>query len=72
MYPSKKTECLRYKGGCGVRNVGVLWRWKEQLCYFILFYGFMVKQKLYLQAEPRVCEQPVFTAQQDYINYSYL
>ena len=34
----------------------------------------MVQQKLYLQAEPRVCEQPVhvFTAQQNYINYSYL
>ena len=29
-------------------------------------------KKLYLQAEPRVCEQPVFTAQQNYINYSYL
>ena len=24
---------------------------------FILFYGFMVQQKIYLQAEKRVCEQ---------------
>ena len=39
---------------------------------FYLFYGFMIQQKIYLQAEPRVCEQPVFTAQQNYINYSYL
>ena len=30
----------------------------------------MVQQKLYLQAEPKVCEQPVFTAQQNYINYT--
>ena len=36
--------------------------------FLFLFYGFMVQQKLYLQAEPRVCEQPVFTAQQNYIH----
>ena len=33
--------------------------------YFLWLYG--TAKKLYLQAEPRVCEQPVFTAQQNYI-----
>ena len=49
--------------------------WAFLLLLFYLFYFMALwysKKKLYLQAEPRVCEQPVFTAQQNYINYSYL
>ena len=30
----------------------------------------MVQQKLKLQAEPKLCEQPVFTALHNYINYT--
>ena len=45
---------------------------KVSIYLFIYFMALWYSKKLYLQAKPRVCEQPVFTAQQNYINYSYL
>ena len=45
----------------------------ECMCVCVLFFYLIelwYSKKLKLQAEPKVCEQPVFTAQRNYINYT--
>ena len=43
-------------------------------CYILDTYliASWYNKKLKLQAEPNICEQPVFTPQQNYINYMYI